>query len=270
MSLGSLFLLGLILILPLSGQAGQTACGPDASPTFQSVDDYQGIGSWLVQDDHTLALLLEPATRSEEKLLVRIALYPQFSAGLEEGDFATRAQGSMTVSDRKSTFYREIEVLLEGDQESAFTFFLEQRDCQLASGELQRYLASNVHPVIAISTRTLPTSTDLYSEDVRAILDSPLLVSDPDAPMSRIESGEESPLSAVPSRCQSGGPGALSCSITRGGFGPRRLGSCDITCAQRSYACCGPSLDRAQCACLGGQTGSGGEWLPAWLKVEAF
>ena len=263
-SLDRLFLLGLMLILPLSAQAGQTSCGPDGGPAFKSVDDYQGIGSLALQDDHSLALLLEPARQGEDRLLVRIALFPQISANLAEGGFPSRAPSSMTVLDRRSTFYREIEVFFAGDRESAFTFFVEQRDCQLASGQLKSYMASHVLPVVAISTRTLPGTIDLDSEDVRAILDFPLLVSEPDLQMSNIESGDESPLLAGPSRCQSGGPGALSCSINRGSFGPRSLGSCNITCPRPSYACCGPSLDRALCACLGVQAGSGGERLPGW------
>lgn len=255
-----------LLLFPLIATAAQSLCGPDDAPGFETAEFHRGVGTVALTDDRTLELALKTAQQNAEIILLRVGFYP---GAVPEADdrFPQRGQEhSITVLDRRDTFYREVEVFFDGEDDATLTFFVDQRDCVMSKEQLRGYLEHGVYPVAAISNRSLPENIDFQSAQVRDFLGFPLILSEAEI-SAKVNQGSSSPLFIGPLWCQSGGQNSLSCAINLGGLGSVNLGGCDITCVPPAYACCGQGVIGASCSCVtpsGGGAGGGGGFLPPW------
>ncbi len=230
-------------------------CGPNGEHVFESAKYYHGDGLIRLDEDRTVQVILETDEEGGEVVLFSAAFFQDagpFDADLFPGVDTTVP---ITVSERRASLYHETKLYVDDDREATFTFFVEANECSITKRELEQYLNNRIYPAAALRRNNLPTGTKLDSAEVREALAYPLTVLEPGA----------ATLSVL--WCQSGGPGAKSCSIDYGGIGPILAGGCSAYCVAPQYACCGLGL-RSNCTCRSPSSGDGDSderwWLPSW------
>ena len=242
----------MVISPPLLAASEASTCGPSGGHVFETASYYHGAGRLSLDEDQTVQLVLEPAERDRDVELFRIAFFREagpFDAGLLPED---ETPVPITVLERRATWYHEIELFVDDARRTTLTFFVDSGACTMTTRELEHYLNNQIYPAAALWRSTLPSGTPLDSPEVREGFEHPLLVSEPKASTQAVL------------WCQSGGPGATSCSIDFGGIGPISAGGCSISCVPPLYACCGPGFGR-NCECRAPDSGGGGGgWLPPW------
>lgn len=240
---------------PLFAAPEASLCGPQGGHVFERATYFQGRGLIRLDEDRTIQLILEPAERGKDLELFRIAFFQEagpFDAGLlPEADIPV----PITILERRATWYHEIEVFVDDDAETTFTFFVDSRDCRMPKPEFQHYLSKQIYPAAALWRSSLAAGTQLDAPKIREAFAHPLIVSESDASTQSVL------------WCQAGGPGASSCSINFGSIGPIGSGGCSVSCVPPQYACCGLGFG-SNCECRSpsgsGGSGGGGGWLPPW------
>lgn len=228
------------LASPVLAAAAALACGPDAVHGVTVPRAVQGEGTVSLSEQGTVDLVIVPAGRGADIELYRVAFKPAATLPPSHAFPGREDSRPVRVVEQRATFYRQLDVFLDGAAEPALTVFIDPLGCPEAGAPLYRDFGPPAYPASAIWHSQLPSASRVRSRAANDALAQPLLIP-----------AAEAPGSPGRSRCQSGGPGAWACGIEPLSVGLLGGGACSIACAASQYACCGQPMGRAACACIG-------------------